>query len=100
MAVLYISEFDRMADAGIRRDVAAGQQPRVAAQTVAIGGGSLQSAAFNAKTRFIEVHADAICSFKIGENPTAVTTEGRMAAGDTRYYGVIPGHKIAVITNT
>jgi hypothetical protein len=33
-------------------------------------------------------------------NPTAVATAQRLAANETRYYGVNPGEKIAVITNS
>lgn len=77
------------------------QAPAVAEQTVAIGGASAQSAAFNAATKIIRVHTDAICSIKVGgTNPTATATTMRMAAGQVEYFGVAPGDKIAVITNT
>ena len=74
--------------------------PAVAAYQVANAGASTQSAAFNAKTKIIEVHSDSICSILVGLNPTAVTTQGRMAAGETRYYRVNPGDKIAAVLNT
>lgn len=93
MATVYVSEYG-----DIRANAAF--EPRVADQTVAIGAGSAQSAAFNAATRFIRVHTDAICSIDIGANPTATATKSRLAAGQTEYFYVYPGHKIAVITNT
>jgi len=74
--------------------------PPLAEQVVAIGGASAQSAAFNAKTQMICVHADAICSISIGANPTATVDTRRLAANSTEYFEVQPGHKLAVITNT
>lgn len=99
MAVLYISEY---ADLPLHNGqlIAAGNEPSLAEQTVAIGAGSVQSAAFNAKTKFVRLHTDAICSVKFGSNPTATATTPRLAANSTEFFGVAPGHKVAVITNT
>ena len=47
----------------------------------------------------IRVHCDAICSISIGNSPVATTTNKRLAANQTEYFGVIPGQQIAVITN-
>jgi hypothetical protein len=74
--------------------------PEIAEQVVAIGGTTVQSSAFNQYTRMIGVHTDAICSFKIGSNPTATANTRRMAANATEYFEVNPGDKIAIITNT
>jgi hypothetical protein len=101
MAVLYITEYAWMAsvpNAGPQMPM----EPPVAEQTVAIGGTSAQSATFNAKTRFVRLHTDAICSVEFGTNPTATATDGRLAANQTEYRGVPEGGtlKVAVITNT
>lgn len=101
IAVLYITEY---ADVGVSagRAIQAPAEPNLAEQTVAIGGASAQSAAFNAKTRVVMLHTDAICSIKFGTNPTATTSTARMAAGETRFY-MVPkdeSYKVAVITNT
>ena len=100
MATLYIAEYERMgvSSRGIAVPVALG--PPLAEQTVAIAGASAQSSAFNASTKFIRVHTDAICSVLVGSNPTAAATNQRMAADATEYFGVSSGDKIAVITNT
>lgn len=74
--------------------------PPLVEQTVAISGTSTQSSAFNTKTKSIRVHTDAICSISVGSSPTATATTMRMVAGQTEYFAVTPGHKIAVITNT
>jgi hypothetical protein len=74
--------------------------PPITTQTVAIGGSSTQSAAFNTDARVIAVHTDAICSIEFGTNPTATANSRRMAANTTEYFEVLPGNKVAVITNT
>ena len=99
MAKIYISEY---ADMPIRQGnlVQVGQEPAIAAQVVAIGGASAQSAAFNAKTKFVRINTDAICSVLFGSNPTATADSPRMSAGATEFFGIVAGHKVAVITNT
>lgn len=99
MAVLYITEYDRIAFDG-RSAVQAPQEPALTVQTVAIGGSSTQSAAFNSATRYIEIHTDAVCSYLIGSNPTATASKTRMAANTSKFVGVVPGQKLAVITNS
>ena len=97
---LYITEYRNLARADNGPHVSAGQEPNLAEQQVAIGGTSTQSAAFNARTGFVMIHTDAICALAFGDNPTAVNNRHRMAAGEVRFYGVAPGHKVAVITAT
>jgi hypothetical protein len=58
------------------------------------------SAAFNAATKIVRLHTDAICSVAFGAAPVAAATNARLAAGATEYFGVSPGSKVAVITNT
>lgn len=100
MAVAYICEYATAAwtTAG---GLPSGQEPALAEQTVAIGAAA-PSAVFNAKTRFVRVHVDAICSIKFGPAGTvAATTNKRLAANSTEYFGVLGGvHIISVISNT
>jgi hypothetical protein len=100
MAVLYISEYSDMRLSYGQLAIQAPFEPSLAEQHVAIGGTSTPSSAFNDKTKFVRLHTDAICSVKFGTSPTAVTTEKRMAAGQTEFFGVRPGDKVAVISNT
>jgi len=102
MAKVYIEEYKEMAKIqSSKADLAAPQEPSIVEQTpVAIGVGSAQSAAFNEQTRFVRIHTDAICSIKFGDNPTATADSKRLAANATEYFGVVPGQKVAVITNT
>ena len=99
MAKVYVSEF-----AGVYSQASGvTPQPRtppLVEQTVAIGGTSAQSAAFGAATQLVRVHTDAICSVAFGANPVATASTMRMAAGQTEYFAVNPGDKIAVITNS
>ena len=101
MAKVYIGEYARQAlDA--RGLVMAPEGPPIATQVLDTTAGVQQSSAFNAETRFIRVHTDGIISYLIGTNPTASTSNERMAANQTEYFGVINGtsQKISCITNT
>ena len=100
MAKLYISEFANMRNIDGRVCPVA-EAPALVVQTpVTISGTSAQSDAFSAQTKFIRVHADVIASIAFGENPTATTDDDRLVAGQTEYFGVYPGMKVAVISNT
>jgi hypothetical protein len=75
--------------------------PALQRQSMAITAGSTTLALpFTTATRFIRVHTDAICSIAIDAAPTAATTKDRMSAESTEYFGVQPGHTLAVIANT
>ncbi len=100
MALLYITEYATLAVIS-GTEVPVGQEPGIYQTPVAIGAGSLQSAAFNAETRFVRLHTDAICSVAFGANPTAVAqTQNRMVVGQTEFFGVNPSQKLAVIAST
>lgn len=103
MAVLFITEFANIGSSTQNaQPMDAVAQPTVAEQTVAIGGSSTASSAFNANTRLVKLHTDAICSVKFGTAPTATATTMRMAANENQYF-VVPAnqaYKVAVITNT
>lgn len=104
MAVLYVSEYVSAPLVVVGQQLAVGSEPAVAEQHVAIGSSSAASSAFNAATKFIRVHTDAICSVAIGPvaSVTAVATAKRMYQNSTEYFGVPPGqsYAIAVITNS
>ena len=100
MATLYITEFSVLQSKFLYSTAQMALQPALVDQVVAIGGSSTNSAAFNANTNFVRLHTDAICSIQIGLAPTATTTNARLAANETEYYGVRPGDKVAVISNS
>lgn len=74
---------------------------KVATQTLAIGVGNIQSAAFNDRTQLIVVtKVDADCRIEIGANPVAVAGagNGRFLKTASEYaFAVTPGHKLGVI---
>lgn len=104
MTTLYVTEFAGIAQLQIGGEHAPplAAQPPLAEQTVAIGVGSAASAAFQAGTTLVRVHADSICSIEFGTAPTAAATKARLAANQTEYFGVPQGqgYKVAVIQNT
>ncbi len=97
---LDITEYAELARDAMGAMIAAGKEPAVATTQVAIGAASAQSPAFSAATQFVRLHADAACRIEFGVNPTAAATSRRMAAGQTEYFGVVPGQRVAVITTT
>lgn len=100
MAKLYVTEFRHGGATTLGGNVAqVSQEPALAEQAFTFTT-TTQSAAFNANTRFIRVHTDSICSIAIGLNPTATTDSRRMVAGQTEYFAVPGGWKIAAVTNT
>jgi hypothetical protein len=99
VADLYIEEYSNVGSGG-GTYFAGGvpPAPTVADQKVAIGGASVQSAAFNRKTKMIWITADGACHYKIGENPTASADTNFLPANTPRAIGVPYGFKIAVMT--
>jgi hypothetical protein len=96
MATLYVTEFPPNMPSALQ----VASMPPIAEQTVAIGVGSAASNAFNGATGLVRLHADVVCSVAFGASPTAAATNARLAAGQTEYFAVRPGMKVAVITNT
>lgn len=100
MAKLYISEYaDLASGVGSGGTAQIVSEPPVATQVVNFSGGATSSAAFNARTRIILYHTDAICSVRF-DGSAATTSNMRMAAGAERYCGVTPGKTLSVISNT
>jgi len=106
MAVLYIREYQFAAAfvQGSGSQLPAGLEPGIVDQAITIGAGSNVSAQFNAKTNFVRLHCDEICSVLFGpfsSPPTATTQNARLAANQTEFFGVNPslGLCVAVIQN-
>jgi hypothetical protein len=95
-ATLFVTEFAGPPSVSVYYQAA--NAPALVEQTVAIGGASVQSAVFGSSTKLVRVHADVACSVVVGgTNPTATATSMRLAAGQTEYFVVIPGQRLAVI---
>lgn len=108
MAFLYVTEYKGIGHVDPGYDgmsyvvpIQAPKGPALAEQKIAIGGSSTASTAFSQYTKMIRVHTDVVCSVAVGgTSPAATVSTGRMAANQTEYWAVIPGDKIAVITNS
>lgn len=100
MATLYITELEEQGRDGNNQLAPAPQLPPVAQQTVAVGAGSIQSAALNARTRMVRLVSDVACSIDVGANPTATATSLRLSANVPEYFAVKAGLKIAAIANS
>lgn len=106
MTTLYIEEFSGLGEMNEatspyrRMNGEIPQTPSLVSQTVAIGVSSVASNAFSQTTYLVRLHTDSICSFVFGTAPVATATNARMAASQTEYFAVVPGQKVAVITNT
>lgn len=98
---LFISEFSSRRNARDGMDPFPAQ-PAAVEQTIAVGAGSVQSAAFATATDLVRVTTDVVCSIRFGANPTATAGSMRLAAGTVDYFSVPAGqaHRIAVIVNT
>lgn len=93
---LFLTEYASLAQDTFSNPVAAGIEPSVAEQAMTVTGSTSQSAAFNARTSFIMVHAQEAVCLAWGTNPTATTVKQRMAAGETRFVGVPAGKSFKV----
>lgn len=98
---LFITEYASLASDTFDSRIAAAQEPALAEQQLTISGSSAASAAFNARTSFVMLHAQEATCLKWGTAPTAVTTAQRMGAGETRFVGVPvgAGYKVAGIAS-
>lgn len=95
-----ISEYIGLAQDGQGSKVPTGAEPAKVQQQVVVSGGSVQSDAFADSTRFVRVHTDVAVRIKFGANPSADGSSMRMGPGSTEFFGVTPGHKMAVIQTT
>ena len=97
MAKLSITEYDVLPDDGRGRLLPLGGEPALADQEVTFTTAT-QSSAFNGKTKFIRLVADAgraDCRVLFGANPTALATSQRLVADVEYWRAVVPGQKVS-----
>jgi hypothetical protein len=99
MALLDITELRDLPVDANGRTILCAKLPAVTQQQVTFTT-TTASAAFSADTRFVRVHTDSACRVAFGDAPTATTTSMRMAAGQTEFFAVPPGSKVAAVTTT
>lgn len=71
--------------------------PSLGTQKLTMGGTSVQSAVMKPTTTLVKLLADGDCYVTAGLSPTATANDMPLLAGTAEYFGVTPGHKIAVI---
>lgn len=102
MSLAYIREYQSMPMMN-GHVIGVGEEPGIDQAPLTFTGTAGLSAALNAETRWVRIHVDGIASIKFGTAPTAVAnTNARMVAGQTEYFGVVPGSsmKISFVTST
>lgn len=96
-STLYITEFAGSAPVGGRAgSISPPMTPPLAEQHVQVSSSSVTSAPFNAKTTFVMVCSDVASCLAWGTAPTADPLSQRMAANETRFYGVPRGGNFVV----
>lgn len=95
MSALTITEYANVLPNGVF------VEPAIATQSVTFTATSVQSSAFDAKTRFVRLSSDATCTVIFGTNPTAVTATANRLLINTpsvHYVGNGAALKVAVVT--
>lgn len=102
MAIMHISEYERLAVDSQGNVLQAGEEPASTTQAVTFTTAA-SSAAFRDSTRFVRISLDAAGFVAFGASPTAVTAVSTpMAANVPEYFGVRPqtvaGLKVSAVT--
>jgi hypothetical protein len=93
---LFLTEYSNLSRDLGSNFIAAGMEPSIAEQALTLPA---TSAAFNAQTAFVMVHAQEAACLAWGTAPSATTSKQRIAAGETRFVGVPAGKgfKVAAV---
>ena len=94
MANLYIAEYQDLARDGSGDNVPVPPSPPIVEQKIAYTTAAA-SAAFNNKTKYIGVIADAKAHLEFGSAPTATADNGYIPADVMMFYGVTKGDKVS-----
>lgn len=97
MRRLFITCYRHMALDDFNRLIAAPMTPPLAEAYVNISPESVSSDPFPQYTSFICIKPEVDCAVAFGPEPTANPDYHVLEAGEKCFYGVTPGHRIAVI---
>lgn len=96
MANLYITEYEHVGSiAGLRSAMPIAKEPALVDQTVSFTTATASSA-FNTRTKFVRILADADCYVVFGADPTATASNQKLTANVEYWRGVDAGDKISV----
>ena len=93
---LYLAEFTGPPAVSVYYQAA--PAPAIRTTVVPITGASVQSLVFTATTKLVRVHCDISCYVAFGANAAATDQSMLLGAGQTEYFTVIPGQRLAVLT--
>lgn len=101
MATLYINEYESLPMTPSGAPPVA-QEPVTVTQTVSYTGTAGQSAAFDAKTKYICITSSGIFSYRVGytNSVTATTSDFRVPADQIIFMAVPKSGYISAIVNT
>src|SRR5713226_1347006 len=94
---LLITCYRDMARDSLNIPVGAPLVPPIAECFLDIGPESVASDPFPQYTTFICIRPEVDCALAFGQNPVANPDYHRIEAGEKCFYGVHPGHRLAVI---
>lgn len=100
MPKLYISVYEHVARDMVNTPIPIPQTPPLAEDWVEITTESKQSCVFEDRARFIMVSTEIPCCLAFGDDPVAEISYHPLSPGVDRWYGVRPGHRLAVIEYT
>jgi hypothetical protein len=98
MALMYITEYSKLARDEDGHIIQAGQEPALARQFITFTATAGASAAFNNSTRFVRISCDSAAFLTFGLTPVAVTAQDTpVAASTAEFFGVLPGQKVSAV---
>lgn len=97
MARVYITEFSHIGLAFGNNVVQAPKVPPLAEQSMEIFLKSTASKLFNGAARLIMVHNEIACHYAFGKSPVAQQLFHKVGPGETRFYAVEGGDRLAVV---
>ncbi len=90
MSELIVTGYEYKATDAKGREVEAGEEPATEVQNQTVGVAAVSFTAFNARTRFVRLHAEAACH--ISFTGTAAGEITKLAAGQTEFFGLPVGN--------
>lgn len=101
MAVAEVSEYTRAPLLAFGTIPIADEESWIGDQLVPITASHAETAALNARTRFVRIRVDSAAAFVYGDAPIAINgTHKSLAANQTEYFGVKGGKKFSFVAKT
>ena len=96
MATLYIEEYNGIASDNNGK-VSPVAENFIDVQLVTVSASTSQSSAIDSRAEYVRLVADVACHYKVGDNPTATTSDRYLPANVLVDIATKGGEKIAVI---